>query len=142
MGRDELCARADQFLTGRWAELLDAATSSVPPRLAQDISISEEERRGKAAQSRIQRGQISWTRHELTGAALAPRDEATFAELQGRRPQEQARPIPLQVLEFVLVRALELNQQEFVRCSNVPFWECPRSGWVRERNVVRVFGRP
>ena len=36
---------------------------------------------------------MSRARHELTGAKLAPKDEATLKELRNRRPQEQLREI-------------------------------------------------
>ena len=61
----------------------------------------ERERRGKAAQARVQRGQVSRARQELTGAALAPKNEATLQELRARRPQEQVQPIPQKVLDFM-----------------------------------------
>ena len=45
--------------------------------------------RGKAAQSRVERGQVSWAREELTGATL--KTDETLRELQGRRPQESGK---------------------------------------------------
>ncbi len=116
MGRDELCSRADRFAAGEWVSLIDTARSVVLERSPKGKAISEEERRGKAAQNRVLRGQVSRARHELTGAALAPRTDATFAELQGRRPQAPVRPIPREVLDFVPDQVLDLDQQEFVKC--------------------------
>ena len=93
VGRDELCSREDQFAPGEWVSLIDIARSVSVERSAKSKAISEEERRGKAAQNRVLRGQVSRARHELTGAALVPRTDATFAELQGRRPEQLVRPI-------------------------------------------------
>ena len=43
---------------------------------------------------RIQRGQVSRARQELTGAALALKNGATLGELRCERPQMQLREIP------------------------------------------------
>ena len=115
VGRDELCSRADQFAAGEWVSLIDTARSVAFEGSAKGKAISEEERRGKAAQYRVLRGPVSRARHE-TGAALPPRTDATFAELQGRRPQAPVRPIPREVLDFVPDQVLDLDQQEFVKC--------------------------
>ena len=67
-GRDELAQRMDDFANGF--------------------------RRGEAAQSRVQRGQVSRARHELTGAPLAPKTMETLSELRARRPQARQSPLP------------------------------------------------
>ena len=74
----------------------------------------EQQCRGNAAQRRIQQGQVSWARHELTGATLAPRTRATLDELQQKRPQEQRREIPQPVLDFNPDVPLSLNKELFV----------------------------
>ena len=67
------------------------------------------ERHGRAVQARVQRGQVSRARQELVGAKLAPKDQTTLNELRGRRPQEQLREIPADVMSFEL---------ETPRCKN------------------------
>ena len=74
VGRDELAQRVADFEGGRWIQLLDAASAFTPARPRQTTLTAEEEqkRRGLVVQSRIQRGQVSRARQELTGAALTP----------------------------------------------------------------------
>ena len=79
--------------------------STAPPRTV----VEEQERGGRAAQSRVQRGQVSRARQELTGAQLAPRDESTLEELRRRRPQERIREIPAEVLDFIPEGELQLD---------------------------------
>ena len=65
----------------------------------------------------------------LTGAALAPKTDATFQEHQGRRPQEQVRGIPEEVLQFVPERPLKLNSKVFTKClSGAPSGSAPGPG--------------
>ena len=104
VGRSEMSHRAEEFAMGHWRALIEAALRDSPAqsRARPERSDTEErERRAKAAQARVQRGQVSRARQELTGAALAPKNEATLQELRARRPQEQVQPIPQDVLDFV-----------------------------------------
>ena len=73
-------------------------------------------RRGQAAQSRVERGQVSRARHELTGAPWAPKNEETLAQLRGQRPQEQIKEIPRAVLEFQPDHPLNMNRKIFHDC--------------------------
>ena len=73
-------------------------------------------RSGAAAQSRVERGQVSRARHELTGAPLAPKNATTLEALQRKRLVEQASPIPQAVLDFVPELTLQLDKQLFVKC--------------------------
>ena len=50
--------------------------------------------------SRVTRGQVSRARHELTGASMAPKNDKTRVELQGRRPQVRQSPIPQEVIDY------------------------------------------
>ena len=59
---------------------------------------AEQKSRGEAACNRVQQGQVSRARQALTGATLAPGTWKTLAELQRRRPQEQVREIPPEVM--------------------------------------------
>ena len=80
-----------------------------------DLDEAEDQRRrGNAAQSRIQHGQVSRARHELTGARLAPKTEETLAELQRTRPQEQRRQISPDVLEYRPEVPLSLDKELFI----------------------------
>ena len=63
------------FARGKWTEMLqDASQTIVKPRLETSSEMEEAVRRGHAALNRVQRGQVSPARQELTGAALAPKN--------------------------------------------------------------------
>ena len=72
---------------GRWKELLEEALCLTHPQ-SNRILTEEEDVAGRAqvAQAKIQKGQVSRARHVLTGSPLAPKNNATFDLLQGRRP--------------------------------------------------------
>ena len=70
VGRDELAQRADDFAR--------AAHQNVQADFPLPRAGDDKARRGLAAQSRVQRGQVSRARHELTGTPLAPKSEATL----------------------------------------------------------------
>ena len=128
VGGCELVHRADWFAAGRWAELIREATQRQAvhtPRCER----SEEQHRGKAAQERVQRGQVSRARHELTGAKLAPKDEATLNELRNRRPQEQLREIPGDVLNFQPEAPVQLDRVLFATSlRGAPSGSSPQPG--------------
>ena len=95
IGRDELASRVDHFITGKWRLLVSSGQECMSrPRESERTHpvLNEQERRGRAAQSRVQQGQVSRARHELTGAPLVSKNEQTFREMQDRRPREQVRP--------------------------------------------------
>ena len=118
IGRDELACRAEHFLAGRWGLLISSAQECVlarKPVLEHNVQ-SEQERRGWAAQSRVQQGQVSRARHELTGAPLAPKNDETYRALQDRRPREQVRAIPEVVLDINPSQPLQLEMRTFVDC--------------------------
>ena len=64
----------------------------------------------------MQRGQVSRARQELVGAKLAPKDQTTLNELRGRRPQEQLREIPADVMSFEPETAVQLDRKIFATC--------------------------
>ena len=78
--------------------------------------VQEQARRGRAALSRVQQGQVSRARQELTGVQLAPKTLDTLPELQGRRPQVRGMAIPQNVMEFVPKRPVELDVALFTKC--------------------------
>ena len=118
VGRDELAKRVTDFERGRWTELLETAARFIPSSHSRHERTEEEEqmRRAQAAQSRIQRGQVSRARQELTGAALAPKNGATLGELRHQRPQTQLREIPPAVLEAQPPRAVTLDRKILHSC--------------------------
>ena len=104
--------------------------------------VREQKRRGTAAQRRIQQGQVSRARHELTGASLAPKTRATLDELQQRRPQEQRRensPASYSIQSGCSI----VVEQRIVRISIADFsiQERGRPRRTRERKVPCLFGR-
>ena len=108
-----------------WVDPHDASPQTSWHGCGRD-ELASQERRGRAAQSRVQQEQVSRARHELTGAPLAPKNEDTFRELQDRRPWEQVRPIPREVLEFTFVDCLrsapacsEVTQLLFMAAEDV-----------------------
>ena len=98
-----------------------------------NIKQADKQHRGKAAQERVQRGQVSRARHELTDAKLAPKDEATLNELRNRRPQEQLREIPGVVLNFQPKTPVHLDRKLFVTSLRpVRFFSWSRRLFLRD----------
>ena len=94
IGRTELSQRAVDFANGRWNDLIRQAVEEVPrssPRRLVTSEVEEQHRRGKAAQNRVERGQVSRARHELTGASLAPQrgHHAGIAKEETPRKEER-----------------------------------------------------
>ena len=89
VGRSELAQRFKDYQQGRWADLVRRGLEMVDEHRSKSHRTNEsgEQRRGRAALKRVQQGQVSRARQELTGAPLAPRDENTLNELRRRRPQ-------------------------------------------------------
>ena len=113
-GRDELAQRMDDFANGMWGRCLrkQGSTSVVPA----SNTVDDHHRRGEAAQSRVQRGQVSRARHELTGAPLAPKTMETLNELRARRPQARQSPLPQEAVDFKPQSPLSLDGKIFAKC--------------------------
>ena len=128
VGRDELAKRADRLVRGHGliAEVRSCTSRTCPvPKNDADDHM----RRGLAAQSRVQRGQVSRARHELTGAALAPKDEITLAELRSRRPQSRAHDIPQAIIDYIPESPLQLDAKIFAKClQTAPSGSAPGPG--------------
>ena len=73
------------------------------------------EERGKAARQKAQLGEITRARQCLTGTALAPGNDETFNELQGKRPQEVQRELPEHFFNFVPESPLVLDRDAFLK---------------------------
>ena len=72
---------------------------------------------------------MSGARQELTGATLAPKNDDTLRDLQGRRPQERIREIPAEVLNFVPGQVLVLDATVFSKClASAPVGSAPGPG--------------
>ena len=59
LGRDELARRVDEFTQGSWMQLIDSAEQQEHAHSSIVSSEGEAERRGRAGQSKIQKGQVS-----------------------------------------------------------------------------------
>ena len=131
VGRDELAQRAEDFEAGKWVDLVSASLAfRVTGKHFVDRTEEEEQkRRGVAVQNRVQRGQVSRAREELTGAALAPKNAETLAELRRQRPQAQIKEIPPEVMEFQPAAPLNLDPKIFHHClSGAPSGVAPGPG--------------
>ena len=112
--KPELCRRMDMFSQGAWGKLMREATASVSNEHRVSPSRGSDQRRAEAACRKVQLGEVSRARQCLTGASLAPGTEATFREMQSRRPQEVQRPIPREVLEFQPATPLVVDRKKFL----------------------------
>ena len=118
------------FNNGQWSELVNDVVAQQCRESQANQSVQEDEqvKRGMAAQSKIQRGQVSRGRQALTGAELAPKTEETFQLLQGRRPQAQIRAISDEAMQFAPEHPvqLEASRQVFewsaIRISTRAWW--------------------
>ena len=72
------------------------------------------EQKAKAAEQCVREGEVSRARQCLTGAALAPGNDATFQETQPRRPQALGRPCRKKFL--ILSRTFPFNWIEAHFC--------------------------
>ena len=140
IGRDELAKNADDVSRGEWVSLLTVALPAQRPHSVQPREPrNEQERRGAAAMSRVKRGQVSRGRHELTGASLAPKNDETRAELQGRRPQVRQNPIPQDVIDHQPESPLQLDGKVFSKClRTAPSGSSPGNGGCTNE-MLRVY---
>ena len=132
VGRRALAQRVDDFAKGLWTDLIQRACNTVPrPRSATPVrsAVEEQERRRRADQSRVQRGQMSRARQELTGAKLAPRDESTLEKLKRKRPQERLQEISAEIIDFIPDRELNHDTKRFAEClRSAPSGSSPGPG--------------
>ena len=134
IGRVELLERAHKFARGQWADLLEELCQSTCSnrigviRSKDSTQDAEQKRRGEAACNRVKQGQVSRARQALTGATLAPGTLETLAELQRRRPQEQVREIPPEVMACNPT-LMVLDPVAFSQClSSAPSGSSPGPG--------------
>ena len=132
----------DLFNNGQWSELVNdvVAQQCRESQANQYAQEDEQVKRGMAAQSKIQLGQVSRVRQALTGAELAPKTEETFQLLQGRRPQAQIRAISDEAMQFTPEHPVQLKAKLFTKClSGAPdqhqgqVGACSASVWTTRR---------
>ena len=117
------------FTRGRWRELFDAALRVEVPVSGKWEVLSEDQRRERAAQDRVERGQVSRVRQELVGSLLVPKTAETLTELRRRRPQVPLREIPQEVMQFEPESPLHLDLKIFSVCfRSAPSGSAPGPG--------------
>ena len=131
----ELCRRMDMFSQGAWEELMHEAFALVSNERCLSPSGDSDQRRAEAACHKAQLGEVSRARQCLTGASLAPGTEATFREMQSRRPQEVQRPIPCHATCRRSQDVLEKSEESATRCF-------PRAWGLHLRGPENLVGRP
>ena len=127
VGRDELAARGELFVRGRWRELLSSARNSIPTGAQKRQSAARRNEEAWQPRSACRRARS----HEpgRNWSPLAPQNEETLKELRERRPQVASREIPREVLDFAPQAPLELNFKLFSTClRSAPAWSSPGPG--------------
>ena len=84
----------DRFLRGEWLTLPQDTRANMPKLRSGENSLdvmAEQQGRGKAAQSHVERGQVSRARQELTGADSCTEDRW---DSEGAARQETSRDDP------------------------------------------------
>ena len=122
--------RFDKFGGGQWAELLLEAHHSVDgPHHNSCPPLDTMDRRAEAALHKVRVGEVSRARQCLTGAMLAPGTEQTFFQMQGRRPQVEARVLSQEVQDFQPDIQLTIDRKMFVQClKSAPRGSSPGPG--------------
>ena len=141
---DELCHRADEFVKGKWADLLnDAQDHAVRQPRRSPHGHDDKARRGAAGQSRVQRGQVSRGRHELTMAPWAPRNNVTLEGFRRQRPQDQQSAITKVVLGFFSRTSCAVSAPSVCGLPQIrTFGQRLRTKKVHVRVFACLFGRP
>ena len=101
VGKAELCDRFDRFNSNHWDRVHEAARRQASKWDSRngdrpDPNVDE---RARAAWKKIQLGEVSRARHCLTGP-LDLATEATFSEMQNKRPRVASRETHQAVLDF------------------------------------------
>ena len=116
VSKEELLGRFDLFSREFWADLMHEAQSlSNQRRVSHPVTVNADDQRAEAACRKVQLGEVSRARQCLTGAALAPGTDATFTEMQSKRPQEVLRRILGAVLDFVPESPPEVDRKIFLK---------------------------
>ena len=120
VGRDELAKRIDDFECGRWVELFEAV-SPFTPCVRHRTQCTEEEdmiRRGPAAQSWVERGQVSRARHELTGTPLVPQDRGNRRTVATPASTGTAQRVATHIHGVPARMSVEFGQEDIPRWSS------------------------
>ena len=117
VGRDELAARGELFVRGRWRELLASTRNSIPTG-TQKTSLPGARRNEEAWQPRsaCRRARSHEPGRNWSVRHWLPKKEETLRELRERRPQVASREILREVLDFTPPAPLELNFMLFSNC--------------------------
>ena len=110
-----LDARKQAFLPENARKQMERAGAGAPER---DSASSNDplDDRFRKAETKVRLNEISQARQCLTGAPLAPRTEATFEELQSKRPREVLGELPGALRNREGRQALRLDRQKFADC--------------------------
>ena len=93
-------------------EIARRAGSVVPTKVFRGETEGRD-RRSFAAQDRVELGQVSHARQELTGAVLVPKTIQTLEEFQRKRSQTRVQEIPVEVMSFTPKNPVTLNARVF-----------------------------
>ena len=80
------------------------------------FSTPDAAQRGRAAEDCVALGEVTKARQKLVGAALAPGTDATFRQLQEKRPVTVQRSLNDDILGFTPEEAVILDRRTFVAC--------------------------
>ena len=112
VGEAELTKRFDLFGEASRRNSTEAIEDVLIQR-QQHVPMSDEQK-ARVAERRVRCGEVSRALQCLSGAALAPGNEATFQEMQRRRPQAPVQPFPQEVLDFGPEVPIQLDQHIFL----------------------------
>ena len=123
--KSELCRRFDMFNEGKWKGLVEEGISEVARGILtrRPSEAPSLKRRAHVSQQKFQQGEVSRAR------ALAPGTEATFTEMQNKRPQVVARELSEEVRDFVPDSPVTLDRQTLLHSlKTAPRGSSPGAG--------------
>ena len=118
--KDDLVQRAARFHRGEWLGLLAESHFAPCRRGPRGLPSAEDDAKSRRAKAQRQRkvnvGEVSRARQELTAPALAPGTPETLAQLTdpARRPRQPSVPVPADIAEGRSEAALTFDKQLFL----------------------------
>ena len=142
-GKAELCRRFDQFIEGQWRCLYEEGLRDIRNESTRQsvFECPTNEQRGQAALQKVQLGEVSRARQCFVGAALAPGTEATFAEMQNKRPQVVFRELSEEVRNYEPDIRVTLDRKILLQSQDSATRIVTRSGRIYLRARQSVAGR-
>ena len=140
VGRDELAKRASDFAHGRFQQFLsEASHHAEQARSFGKHKIKDTmERRGGAAQTRVEGSLVSRARQGLTGG-IGTQDESNIRRVAEEEATGASEADSSAVLAFVPERQLELDFGLLTRClQSAPSGKSPGPGGCSKRDVASV----